>query len=77
MTKEEKTQPSEPLTAEEKLEEKRQQEEAQRSSDLQSAMELFGGMWSLLLGQCNPLIRTLISGQDTLIIRTTKQDTFK
>ena len=65
MTKEEKTQPLEPLTAEEKLEEKRRQEEAQRSSDLQSAMELFGGGWSLLLGQCNPLIRTLISGQDT------------
>lgn len=59
MTKEEKTQPSEPLTAEHKLEEKRLQEEAQRSSDLQSAMELFGGMRSLL----GCLIRTLISGQ--------------
>ena len=31
------------LTAEEKLEEKRRAEEAQRTSDLQNAMELFGG----------------------------------
>lgn len=63
MMKEEKTQSPEPLTAEQKLEEKRRQEDAQRSSDLQSAMELFGGIWSLSLGQCD--------------IRTPKQDTFK
>ena len=39
------------LTAEEKLEEERKHEEAQRASDLESAMELFGGtgMYSLCL----------------------------
>ena len=36
------------LTAEEKLEQKRKAEEAQREADLQSAKELFGGMIGLL-----------------------------
>lgn len=34
-----------PLTAEEKLEEKRRIEEQQREADLQSAKELFGGIY--------------------------------
>ena len=36
------------MTAEEKLEEKRKAEEAQRQADLESAKELFGGMIGIL-----------------------------